>query len=412
MADAGSVVRIPAFRLLVSARTISSIGNGMGPIALAFGVLAIPGATPTSLSIVLAAQAIPIVLLLPFGGVIADRVGSARIIWSTDVILSAFVLIMAVLLITGRATVTNLVVLSVIAGVLNALWFPAYAGLVPDTVRDDDRLQPANAFISVGTNAGLILGTAIAGVLVAAWGPGQAIAIDALTYLAAGILVFTIRSTAMRRDSGKSMLGDLVHGWKVFLSYRWVVVVVAAWSVIVMAWRGGEEVMGPALALQSYDGPRGWAIVMAAQAVGLLFGALVATRLRWKRPLFAVSVASLTLPLWFASLAMAWPLLVVVPLAFAWGWAFEQVNVVWMTAMQANIPRESLSRVSSYDQAGSLMFGPVGLALAGPVVAWVGLREGLFVAAAVAFLGIAATIVSRSVRRLSLDPETPAAPLG
>ena len=264
----------------------------------------------------------------------------------------------------------------------------------------------------MGTNAGYIIGTAIAGILVAAWGPGQAIAIDALTFLAAGILVFTIRSSSLRRDSGESIVGDLVHGWKLFLSYRWVVIVVAAWSVIVMAWRGGEEVMGPALSLQVYDGPRGWSIVMAAQAVGLLVGALVATRLRWKRPLFAVSVASLTMPLWFVSLAFAWPLLVVVPLSFAWGWAFEQVNVVWMTAMQANIPRESLSRVSSYDQAGSLMFGPIGLALAGPVVAWVGLREGLFIAAAIAFLGIAATIVSRSVRRLSLEPETPAAPLG
>lgn len=412
MSGTRSVASLPAFQRLLVARTISSIGNGMAPIALAFGVLALPGASPTSLSIVLAAQAIPVVLLLPFGGVIADRVGSARMIWSTDVILSAFVMTTAILLMTGTATVPILAVIGVISGVLNALWFPAYAGLVPDTVKADEKLQPANALIGVGTNAGYIIGTAIAGILVAAWGPGQAIAIDALTFLAAGILVFTIRSSSLRRDSGESIVGDLVHGWKLFLSYRWVVIVVAAWSVIVMAWRGGEEVMGPALSLQVYDGPRGWSIVMAAQAVGLLFGALVATRLRWKRPLFAVSVASLTLPLWFASLAMAWPLVVVVPLSFAWGWAFEQVNVVWMTAMQANIPRESLSRVSSYDQAGSLMFGPIGLALAGPVVAWVGLREGLFIVACIAFLGIAATLVSRSVRRLSLEPETPAAPLG
>jgi hypothetical protein len=46
------------------------------------------------------------------------------------------------------------------------------------------------------------------------------------------------------------------------------------------------------------------------------------------------------------------------------------------------------------------------------VVVWVGLREGLFIVACIAFLGIAATLVSRSVRRLSLEPETPAAPLG
>jgi predicted MFS family arabinose efflux permease len=406
------VVAMPAFRRLLLARTISSIGNGMAPIALAFGVLALPGATPTSLSIVLAAQAIPVILLLPFGGVIADRVGSARMIWSTDVILSAFVMATAVLLITGHATVPILAVIGVISGVLNALWFPAYAGLVPDTVKDDDRLQPANALIGVGTNAGYIIGTAIAGILVAAWGAGQAIAIDALTFLAAGVLVFTIRSTAMRRESGESMLGDLVHGWKVFISYRWVVIVVGAWSFIVMAWRGGEEVMGPALALERYDGPRGWSIVMAAQAVGLLVGALVATRVHWRRPLFAVSLASIALPLWFLSLGMAWPLVVVVPLSFLWGLAFEQMNVVWMTAMQANIPRESLSRVSSYDQAGSLMFGPIGIALAGPSVVWIGLREGLLLAALIALLGVLAPLLSRSVRELSSASTTPAPPLG
>jgi nitrate/nitrite transporter NarK len=108
------VVSLPAFQRLLVARTISSIGNGMAPIALAFGVLALPGATPTSLSIVLAAQAIPVVILLPFGGVIADRVGSARIIWSTDVILSAFVMTTAILLMTGHATVPILAVMGVI----------------------------------------------------------------------------------------------------------------------------------------------------------------------------------------------------------------------------------------------------------------------------------------------------------
>ena len=412
MSGARMVVAMPAFQRLLLARTISSIGNGMAPIALAFGVLALPGATPTSLSIVLAAQAIPIILLLPFGGVIADRVGSARMIWSTDVILSAFVMTTAVLFMTGQATVPILATIGVISGVLNALWFPAYAGLVPDTVKDEDRLQPANALIGVGTNAGYIVGTAIAGILVAAWGAGQAIAVDALTFLTAGVLVFTIRSTAMKRDSGESMLGDLVHGWKVFISYRWVVIVVGAWSFIVMAWRGGEEVMGPALALERYDGPRGWSIVMAAQAAGLLIGALVATRVRWRRPLFAVSLASIALPVWFLSLGMAWPLVVVVPLSFLWGLAFEQMNVVWMTAMQANIPRESLSRVSSYDMAGSLMFGPIGLALAGPIVVWIGLREGLLLAALIALLGVLAPLLSRSVRELSSASTTPEAPLG
>ena len=67
------------YRRLFGARTISNIGNGIMPIALAFGVLELPGATPTSLSIVLAAQAVPLVIMLPIGGVVADRLGRARV---------------------------------------------------------------------------------------------------------------------------------------------------------------------------------------------------------------------------------------------------------------------------------------------------------------------------------------------
>jgi MFS family permease len=67
------------FQKLFIARTISNIGNGIAPIALAFGILDLEGATPTSLSLVLAAQALPMVIVLPIGGVIADRLGRARV---------------------------------------------------------------------------------------------------------------------------------------------------------------------------------------------------------------------------------------------------------------------------------------------------------------------------------------------
>jgi MFS family permease len=66
------------YRRLFAARTISNLGNGIAPIALAFGVLELPGTTPTSLSLVLAAQAVPLVVMLPIGGVIADRFGRSR----------------------------------------------------------------------------------------------------------------------------------------------------------------------------------------------------------------------------------------------------------------------------------------------------------------------------------------------
>ena len=82
---------IRGFRLLITARFISNIGNGMAPIALAFGVLPLPGATGTSLSYVTASQMIPIVGFLLIGGVMADRFGRARMVGGTDLIGSVIV---------------------------------------------------------------------------------------------------------------------------------------------------------------------------------------------------------------------------------------------------------------------------------------------------------------------------------
>jgi MFS family permease len=394
----------PRYRRLFLSRTISNVGNGVAPIALAFGVLALPGATPTSLSIVLAAQAIPLIVVLPVGGVIADRFGRARIIAATDILLSLLVMTTAVLFLTGNATVPLLAVIGVLSGCLNGLWWPAMSGLMPEIV-EEQHLQPANAYVSVASNAGLIVGNAIGGLLVALVGPGVAIALDSVTFLVAGLLVFTFRSVSVAHESGESMLGDLTHGWRVFVSFRWVVVVVAAFSMIVMVWRGAEEVLGPVLAKEIYGGAAGWAVILGLQSIGLLVGAVVATKVRVRRPILAGMLSTLAMPIWLVTMALQLPLAAVAAASFLVGMSLEFLQVLWFTALQVHVPREALSRVSSYDAMGSLMLGPIGLAIAGPLVAAVGLPAAFLGAALVATVAIVATLFSRSVRTLSSDPE-------
>jgi len=391
------------YRRLFLSRTVSNLGNGIAPIALAFGVLALPGATPTSLSIVLAAQAVPLIVMLPLGGVVADRLGRARVVATTDIVLSAVVMTTAVLFLTESATVPVLAVLGFAAGILNGLWYPAMGGLIPDVVAEE-HIQPANAYVSVASNAGLIIGNAVGGLLVAAFGSGLAIALDALTFLTAGLLVLSFRHVSHRHDSGDSMGQDLVHGWRVFVSFKWVVVVVASYSVIVMVLRGSEEVLGPVLANEEYGGPGGWAVIIGCQSAGLLLGALVGSRIRVSRPILFGVLVSFTLPIWLVTLAFAAPLPVVAAGSFLWGVAIELFMVLWMTALQRNVPREALSRVSSYDAMGSLMFGPIGLALAGPLVAVVGLQTAFLGAAVVAAAAIIASLFSRAVRTLRAGP--------
>ena len=77
-----------------------------------------------------------------------------------------------------------------------------------------------------------------------------------------------------------------------------------------------------------------------------------------------------------------------------------------------DVPREALSRVMAYDAMGSLMFGPIGLALAGPLVAVVGLQAGFLIAAGVAVVAILASLLSSSVRTLRSGAPAGAAEAG
>jgi predicted MFS family arabinose efflux permease len=401
-AETAELLQDQRYRRLFSSRFISNVGNGMQPIALAFGVLALPGATPSSLSLVLAAQAVAVLLVLPFGGAIADRYGAARIVGGTDILISIVVLMQAALFLTANATVPLLTVLAVMAGALNGMWYPAFVGLTPDVVPERS-LQPANAWLSVAHNVGYILGASLGGLIVASAGPAAALAVDAASFLIAGMLVWSFRRVSHTRHSGESMVRDIIEGWGVFISYRWVVVISVSYSFIVMCWHASEAVLGPVLANEVYGGPRGWSVVLAAQACGLLAGGLIAVKVKPRRPLIVGSLVTLTLPAWELMFAGELPLVAVALGAMAVGIAIEYFYVVWMTAFQANIPRESLSRVGSYDAFGALMLGPLGIALAGPLIGLVGLSVVFVAAAAISFVAIVGMLASSSVRGLRMN---------
>ena len=76
----------PGFYSLAASRFISNVGNGISPIALAYGVLSLPGATGKDLSIVMAARFVPLLAFMLFGGVIADRFQRNRLVGSSDII--------------------------------------------------------------------------------------------------------------------------------------------------------------------------------------------------------------------------------------------------------------------------------------------------------------------------------------
>lgn len=394
------------FRTLWFARIISNVGNGMAPIALSFGVLELPGATARELGYVLTAQAITIVVMLPLGGVIADRYPRAALVAITDLLGSLFVMANGLLFITGTATVWVIALNNALFGVLAAVWWPAFSGIIPAII-DQTHWSRANAVIGIANNGGMIFGAAIGGALVTFAGPGWAIFIDGVSFVIAGVLVWQLRHTTPRAEStGESVTSDLRNGFRTFMSFRWVWVVVAAFSIIVACMRAGFDVAGPVLFKQAYNGAADYAKVQTLYAVGFLLGAVIAAKYKPQRPLVFCLLTTLAMPLQTTLLALQMPVWVLAIGAMLVGISFEQWGVNWSTALQTHIPRDSLSRVSAFDAMGSLILGPVGLAAAGPLIAGFGVSAVLFGCGLITLLMVGLQFLEPEVRGLRwIDPD-------
>ncbi|MGZ4274808.1 MAG: MFS transporter, partial [Solirubrobacteraceae bacterium] len=173
----GGVPAQRAFRLLFAAQSISSLGDRLVPVALAFAVLDLTG-SPSGLGIVLAAQTIPLVAFVLFGGVWADRLSRRRVMAASDLVRALSQGACAALLLTGTARLWELAALQAVYGTAAAFFGPAVLALVPETV-EAGQLQSANSLIALSGNIAAVIGPAVAGVIVAASHPGWGLAFDA-----------------------------------------------------------------------------------------------------------------------------------------------------------------------------------------------------------------------------------------
>lgn len=398
MRDALAPLAHREFRLLFLGRAVSFAGSAMAPVALAFAVLELDGST-TDLGIVLTLAILPQLVFLLVGGVVADRLPRHLVMIASNVLSGLAQGTAAVLLLTGRAEIWHLAVVAVVRAVASAFFFPAQQGIVPQTV-PRPRLQQANALLRLTINATTIGGAALGGLIVAAAGPGWAIAVDAATYLAAAAILVPMRVPAPARSAGSSFLAEIRSGWTEFSSRTWIWVIVLGFAFSNAASSAATQVLGPIVAKQALGGASVWGLALAAQGVGLVVGGLIALRLRPSYPLRAGVVVMVLVvpPLILLAVEAPWPLLAL-SMLFA-GVAIELFTVFWDTSLMAHVPNEVLSRVSAWDALGSLVLMPAAFAVVGPASAVLGVTATLWLCAAIVGVAIMGQLVSASVRTL------------
>ncbi|MFD5629657.1 MFS transporter [Streptomyces sp. NPDC127072] len=391
------------FVLLASARVLSVLGNGFARVALAFAVLALPGAGPGRLSLVLACQALPQLVFILAGGVIADRMSRSGLMVLADVMGAGAYTGLAVMVLTGHAPLVAMCLLAVVAGSATALFAPALDGLVPLIV-PLDRLQRANGLLRVGTNSSLLLGLALSGVTVALVGAGWALALNAASFVVSAVLTARLRVAARPRKKASGW-SELREGWQEFASRQWLWVVVAQYSVVIAVTNANVGVLGPLMAERHLGGARVWSVIVAAQAVGTVAGAGLASRVRVRHPVRVAVLCTFPAAVPIALLGAEAPVWLISAAMFGAGVAGDFFGVLWATTIQQEIPERLLSRVSSYDWFGSLALAPLGLLLAGPLAATLGTRRTLAGCATLLTLATTAALLSPQVRNLRTDEE-------
>jgi MFS family permease len=389
------------FRLLWLGRTSSALGDALIPVALAFAVIEQLDGSAGDLGLVLAAFSLTRVGFTLIGGVWADRLQRRLVMLVCDAIRAAVEVFTFSMLLAGAMELWMFAVTAALFGAASAFFGPASTGLIAETV-SRPRLQQANALMGLSESGASIVGPALSGAIVAGFGAEWVFALDALTFAASFAFLAAIRIAPRSLPERMHFLSDLAAGWKEVLARRWLCVALIVFGLSNMA-ASVVWVLGPLLFEEELGGSAGWGVALGIGAAGAVLGGVVALRWRPRRPLLASAVVWSATALPAAALADLQPTLVI-GLAFAASFAGVALgNAIWEALLQEQVPNEVLARVSSYDWLVSLIFQPLGFALAGPVAAGIGTDVTLWSAAALG-LGVHAGLLllpdARKLRRL------------
>jgi MFS family permease len=391
------------FRLLLADRLLAPLAFSFSLVGVSFAVLAAttsaahPAGSTADLSYVLAAQIAPSLIFMLIGGVIADRIAPQLVIVVANIMIAVGEGTFGLLVLLGRPGMPTMLGLEFLTGTGMALFYPASAALLPRLV-PNGQLQEASAISRLAMNVAMMGGAALAGECVALFGPGWALTVCGVGMFSAVPLMLAVRLGPTDTAPAPSMLRELREGWSEFWSHKWLWVTVLQFTVVLAAWYGGFQVLGPAVARAHLGGAQAWGLITAAEGVGLIVGGVVALKWAPRRPILFVVFGGAVIALSLLSLAMLLPLAVICLIAFGIGVTMEAMMVVWTVTMAVNIPSEMLARVSAYDALGSVMGMPAGALIAGPIAAAVGASATQYGAAAIILVASALALLPREIR--------------
>jgi predicted MFS family arabinose efflux permease len=383
-----------SFRRLLASLAVSSLGDWLYNVALLAFVFERTG-SPTWLAVTTAVRVLPIVVLGPIGGVLADRYDRRRLIIASDLLRAALMVALAGV-VAFELPVVLAPLLAGAATLVASVHPPAVAASTPRLV-DAQHLQRANAARAAIGQAAIVVGPALGAGVLALSTPAIAILANAGTFLVSAVLVATVPAGPAFCPSGQGaaadLLGDLRAGVDALRGAPAAVRVIAA-DVICSTVYGILTVTLVLVAGRVGAGAGGYGLLLGAFGVGGVAGAAVAGRLdggQWRRTL-AVALALVALPV--AALGVADTLWVALPLAVVGGGGAVVAEVLSETALPRMLDDAVLARAYGIMLPVALSGIVAGSLIAGPLVALLGV-PGALIATGAGVLTLAALLLRR-----------------
>ncbi|MEU6312145.1 MFS transporter [Streptomyces sp. NPDC047014] len=371
----------PTLWRLLAGRTFAAFATALVPTTLTLAV--VRAGSAGDLGLVLAAELVPMLLLLPVAGVFADRFPARRVVLCADLVRAAAQTAIGVLLLAGPVRIPVLAALAAVTGAAVAFGTPSARALVAAAVPGAERAR-ANSRLMVAQGLAGVAGPAAAGGLMLAVGAGWSSLLTGALFTASALTLGGVRTGAVAGGAGRrpGFTAELRAGWAETRRHPWFLANVMAHGVWHLA-AGLLLTLGPLIAVESLGGERAWVVVAQAGTAGMLAGAWAAGRLPVRRPLVWVAVACAVFAGALAAFGLRLPLPVAAGAYFLGMGGVGLLSPLWETEIQRRVPAEALGRVSSFDTLISFGARPLGLAVAAPLAAVTGTAAPLLVAAVV-----------------------------
>jgi MFS family permease len=354
------------FRLFFGGQTISLIGTWMTRIATSWLVYKLTHSALLLGTVSFAGQ-IPTFIFAPFAGVWIDRLDRRQVLVWTQTLAMFQSLALAALTFSGNISVSWILGLSILQGVINAFDMPGRQSFMVQMVGDKADLGNAIAINSSMVNVARLIGPSLAGMVIAATSEAWCFLIDGISYMAviASLLMMRLDPPAARREP-KSTFAEMKEGWTYvsgFVPIRIILMLFAAVSLMGMPF----VVLMPVFAVSVlHGGPHTLGFLMGAMGVGALISALsLAARKSVRGLIRMIPISAGVFGLGLIGFGLShffWLSMLMVLIA---GMGMMQGMAASNTIIQTLVSEDKRGRVMSYYTMAFVGMAPFGSLLAG-----------------------------------------------